>query len=455
MKILWLVALAGLAAPALAQDAAFAKRWPLSLEREDSGVYRVVLDQDVYETAIDPALRDVAVIDSDGNLQPSTLVSHSARDPEPASTIDLPWFPVPPDPASSGTQRWRVVTRTGPDSRLQHVETEVLDAGSRAPESTDLLIDASQADVALDWIELDWAPQSQAVDARYVLEYSNDLDAWQSTGTTARIIDLTNQGMRIDRRRIEFARGSQSRYLRLRHVGGQRPVQISAVRGGSAPLASSPELQWVTLQGRVVDEEGQASVVYTSPGRFPASAVQVWPQANTVHRWQLESRDRDDARWQVHDPGTVAYRLRDDQGETVSPAIALRSPNRHSQWRLRGTGSVDAVPGIRLGFTPETLVFLSRGDRPYSLVAGSARRQRADAPMDDMLAAQRERYGADWVASEARLGTPLPLAGAAALQPEPQPRRYSHWIMWGVLVLGSALVAWLALGLLRNGRRPA
>ncbi|TXK64338.1 DUF3999 family protein [Alkalisalibacterium limincola] len=452
----WLVVpitLAMLAAPAMAEDAAFAKRWPLSVEREDSGVYRVVLDASVYETAIDPALRDVSVMDADGDLQPATLVAHRSLDDTAASTVELPWFPIPPAPASAASQRWRVVTRTGPDARVQQVETEVLEAGTRAPETTDLLIDASQAGAALTWIELDWPPQAEPIDARFVVEHSNDLDDWQPDGTTARLIDLANQGMRIERRRIELSRAGSAPYLRLRHAGGQRPLRISAVRGGLASPLSPPDRQWVELQGRVVEEDGQASVVFTSPGRYPVSAVQVWPRPNTAQRWQLQSRDRDGDRWLTHDTGTVAYRLRDAQGESHSPAITLRSPTRHTQWRLTSDGRIDEAPEIRLGYTPETLVFLSRGEKPYSLVAGSARSYRADAPMDDMLAAQRQRYGADWVASEARLGVPAALAGAAALEPGREPRRYSHWVMWSILVLGSLLVAWLAFGLLRAPRR--
>jgi len=456
MKAAWLLApilLAMIPAPATAQDAPFAKRWPLALEREDSGVYRVVLDDTVYTTTIDPALRDVAVMDADGELQPATLVAHRSLDDTAPATVELPWFPIPPEPASAAAQRWRVVTRTGPDARVQQVETELLEAGTRVPDATDLLIDASQAGAALAWIELEWPSQDEPIDARFVVEYSNDLDTWHPEGTTARMIDLSNQGMRIERRRVELARTGSARYLRLRHVGGQRPLQLSAVRAGLASPLSPPERQWVDVRGRVVVVDGQASAVFAAPGRFPVSAVQVWPQANTVQRWQLESRDRDDARWQAHGPAVVAYRLRDDQGESVSPAITLRAPSRHAQWRLRSDDEIGEAPEIRLGYTPETLVFLSRGEKPYALVAGSARRLRTDAPLDSVLSAQRERYGAAWVASEARLGTPTLLAGAAALEPAREPRRYSHWIMWGVLVLGSLLVAWLAVGLLRAPRR--
>lgn len=453
MKIVLPIALAVLALPAVAQEAAFAERWPLSLEREESGVYRVTLDRQVYETAIDPGLRDVAIIDADARLLPSTLVATPSLDATQAATINLPWFPIPPEPAATGAQRWRVVTRTGPDARLQHVETEVLDAGTPAPEPTDLLVDASQADAGLAWIELDWAPQSEPVDARFVLEHSDDLDTWH-TGAEIRLIGLANQGMRIDRRRIELPHPSRARYLRLRHVGGERPLQITAVRGQPAPAVSPPNLDWVALQGRLVEEGDRAHVVYESPGRFPVTAVQVLPPANSVQRWWLESREREDGRWRTHDNGTVAYRLRDERGESLSPAIALQAPSRHTQWRLRSAGSIDAVPEIRLGYTPETLVFLARGEPPYSLVAGSARSHRSDAPMDDVLGAQRQRYGGDWVASEARLGASTPMAGATALEPATEPRRYSHWVMWATLVLGSLLVAWLAFGLLQGRTRP-
>lgn len=450
MRPLLTFVLIALATPAAGQQASFAKRWPLLLEREESGIYRILLEEEVYTTSIDPALRDVAVIDSEGHLQPAALVAHAPPGLPTTPMQDLPWFPVPPEPPRSTSQGWRVVAHTGPDARVLQVETQLLEPGTTSPEPTDVLVDASQATPGLDWIELHWEPQQQPIDARYVLETSDDLDQWRATGTPIRLIDLTNQGIRIERRRVDLVPASRSRYLRLRHAGGQRPLRITAVRGGISATTPAPKLRWLTVQGTLSAENGRTSVEFTNPGRIPVGAVQVWPQANSVQRWQLESRDRDEARWQAHGPPTVAYRLRDEHGESVSAPIQLAQPTRRRQWRLSSEGSIDPVPELHLGYTPETLVFLARGKPPYSLVAGSARSRRADAPMDELLAAQRDRHGSDWLAAEAKPGVSVQLAGRSALEPAPPPRSYTHWIMWGILLLGSALVAALALSLLRG-----
>ena len=100
-----------------------------------------------------------------------------------------------------------------------------------------------------------------------------------------------------------------------------------------------------------------------------------------------------------------------------------------------------------LPFRPEAVVFLAQGAGPYSLAAGSARSQRANAPVAQLLAELRRQRGKDWQPSPAYLGTPSPLAGDAALEPA---RDWKSWLLWSVLALGALLVAGFAFSLLRS-----
>src|SRR5690606_17876564 len=52
----------------------YARQWPLALGQEESGAYRVVLDETVYCSAIDPALGDVEVFNAAGRPLPAALL---------------------------------------------------------------------------------------------------------------------------------------------------------------------------------------------------------------------------------------------------------------------------------------------------------------------------------------------------------------------------------------------
>jgi hypothetical protein len=102
-------------------------------------------------------------------------------------------------------------------------------------------------------------------------------------------------------------------------------------------------------------------------------------------------------------------------------------------------------------------VFLAQGGGPYRLVAGSARAQRGDYPIDTALAPLRARLGKDWQPPLATIGTRETLQGEAALRPAPTatPRSdWRTWLLWAVLVGAAALIGGLALSLLRKPPNP-
>ena len=54
-------------------NADFARQWPLQLSQPDAGAYTVPLDAQVYQAAYWRDLRDVRVIDADGEVDPEEV----------------------------------------------------------------------------------------------------------------------------------------------------------------------------------------------------------------------------------------------------------------------------------------------------------------------------------------------------------------------------------------------
>jgi hypothetical protein len=148
----------------------------------------------------------------------------------------------------------------------------------------------------------------------------------------------------------------------------------------------------------------------------------------------------------------VAYQLQETGGSRQSQTQSLAVPTRDRYWKLTAAqGTAMPAPTLRLGYQPEALVFLSQGEAPFSVAAGSVRAARTDAPVGTVIARLREQQGAQWQPALATAeGSAQPLGGDAAVQPV---RDWKRWLLWGLLVLGVLIVGGFAATLLRNNAR--
>ena len=449
-RLLWLTLLPALAASAQVADHAadYARQWPLALQVQDAGAYRVVLDPEVYRSATLPSLGDIDVRNAAGAAVPAALFSPAQPLAQASMRRALPWFPLPRDQATSGRDITLISERAA-DGSLRRVEARVGETNSAGtqPLANAWLIDASQVDAGIVALHLDWPAQGMALDVAYQVEGSDNLRDWRVLQSRAQLLDLTRDGQRLQQRRIEL--DGRAKYLRL------SPLQIDAVlplAGVTAELAApavEQTWQWEALRGREVVESRRTYYQFTLDGRFPISRADVVLDANAAGEWTLESRDAEEAPWQHRAGPWVAFQVGAGEGGERSAEQALGGIVRDRQWRLSSRAPANGVPVLRLGYQPEVMVFLAQGQPPFALVAGSARATRADAPLPQLVDAIRTRRGGDWQPATATLGAPAVLAGAQALQAAPVQRDWKSWLLWGLLVLGAVVVAGFAASLLR------
>ena len=434
-------------------SADYATQWPLTLGRDGDGAYRVVLDETVYRQLRDPQLRDLVVLNRDGAAVPADLFAPQDALAKPAQHIPVPWFALPAPPADGSTQGWELVSQADADGRLRHVEARITNPSAAALPRNALLVDVSRVREAIVALELQWQP-IEALDLGYRVDASDDLEHWQTLATRGRMIDLQRDGRRLLHRRIELygllPQYQKARYLRLTPDRNDQPVAITDVFVELAAARALPEPAWLELAGRQAGSGKEAVFEFTLDGRFPVQLVDVALAGNHAIEWWLESRDDTDASWQLRAGPWMAYRVDAAGSGSRSPPQALAGNVRDHYWRLRTNVDVADAPTLRLGYRPESVVFLAQGPAPYALAAGSARAHRADAPIPQLIAELRQQRGTDWQPAPAYLGTAQPLAGDAALKPAYD---WKSWLLWAVLALGALVVAGFAFSLLRG--KPA
>jgi hypothetical protein len=426
----------------------YARQWPLSLGSDAAGAYRVTLDEAVYRQTRQRALRDVVVVNADGQPVAADLFQPGEPLAKAPAHLDLPWFALPATPGGSAGQGWELISQADTDGRLRRVEARITDASVAAAPRSALLVDVSRVREAIVALELQWKPM-EALDLGYRVEASDDLEHWQPLATRGRLVDLQRDDRRLLHRRIELygllPQYQKVRYLRLTPDNAAQALSITSVQAELAAAREQPQPDWLALQGRGEGREFE----FELPGRFPVRWADVAMSDNSAVEWRLESRDNDDADWQLRAGPWVAYAI-GAGGRSLPQLLGERVRDRH--WRLRASAPVTQAPTLRLGYRPEVIVFLAQGKPPFALAAGSTRAERAQAPIASLVADLRRRHGADWQPGPAYLGASSELAGAAALEPR---RDWKAWLLWAVLGLGAVVVVGFALTLLRTARAAA
>lgn len=456
-----LILLACLLLPLLLPSSAFAvarddyaRQWPLTLSRDDGGAYRVVLDEAVYRQVQGYDLDDIAVLNRDGTQVPAAVFAPDQPLAQPPRRVELPWFALPAVTGIGASQGWELISQVESDGRLRRVEARIIDSAVAAVPRSALLLDLSRVREAVVALELEWQPLD-ALDLGYSVEASDDLEHWQPLATRGRMVDLQREGRRLLHRRIELygllPHYQQARYLRLMPDRRDQAPAITRISAELAVPKVAPAPQWLELKGRRSVNDGRTRFEFELDGRFPVQQVDVVLPGNHALQWRLESRDNADADWQVRVAPWMAYQVDAGGRRSQSAAQPLNGLIRDHQWRLSAAGAVNGEPTLRLGYRPEVVVFLAEGPGEYTLVAGSARAERADSPVPQLVAVLRRQHGADWQPSPAYLGPPQALAGEAALTPS---RDWTTWLLWAVLVLGALVVAGCAISVLRKAPPP-
>jgi hypothetical protein len=408
-------------------------------------VFRVRLPDDVYATVARRDLADLRVFNAAGEPLPHTL-----RAVPPAQT-EGDWRSVPVfavTEASRGGTVARTQVKVGTDGAVIEVTGDT--GVPRAP--TAYLLDASARTGAIASLKLSWkAPAGASFLARISVRGSDDLDRWRTLVSSAAIAQLQHDTATLTQSTVDLPSGTGARYLQITWPRELAAVTLTGVRLRAPATVANPEIQWRTLLPEQTSAPG--IVDYDTQGLFPIEHVQIeFVELTDAALVRVRSRPGTSEDWALRHSG-IFYAVDDPGGAIRNPParIALTS-DRH--WRVETTAergwSSGRAPRLLVGWYPHELVFLAQGPPPYTLVYGSARVGAADAPVDALLARLEEASRTSRV-FVATLDEPRTAGGADALKPAPPVRRM---VLWAVLIAAVAVLAMLALRVVRTTSAP-
>jgi len=414
-------------------------------------LYRLELPRAVYRGAVRRDLGDLRVFNGAAEVVPHAFRPRATTEVQKREPVALPFFPLYGEDAKQLNGLSLRVERRPSGTIIK------LDERSGKQVSKKLLaylVDAAALRDPVRALELE-IRSGAAYAANVSVEASDDLSSWRTVAAQAPLLSLQHGGAKLEQRRIEFP-SRKAKYLRISWTGMPAGAELGALRAERGDARIDVARQWETVAGHpVADKAGDYS--FDTQGVFPADRVRFeLPQVNTVVQVQLFSRARNDAPWQSVSRAT-AYRLRREGAEVANPDLTI-SENADRYWLLRadqkGGGLGAGEPKLLLGWIPNEIVWVARGEPPFTLAYGSRDAKpsayaieslvpgyRSDSELDAKVASTEPAASVKSVEADA----PTVLGGQRALEERVDVKR---WTLWAALALGVAFLGWMAWRLL-------
>ena len=453
------VALAALLYPVVSlaaeQPRDFAYGVPIQIEGHEA-LYEVDIPAALYRGVMRRDLGDVRVFNAEGELVPFATEPARERASQRPDPVAVPFFPVyggqslpleavqlRVDKASGAT-----VVNVTADPHKPMGKRRLLA----------YLIDAGATARPYELLQLDWRQQTSSFAINVRLDASDDLKSWSTVVARAPLMRVDYAGQRLEQRTIEFAPRT-SKYLRLSvsdarsdldtQTDAQLELTAASLRAGG--IALETPRNWMEVHASAGDNAGEYRFDFGGP--YPVDRVRIGLiQDNAIATAELLVRPTSADPWRSL-ASTVVYRLTRDGHQVVSPELAV-SAHSERYWLLRvdqrGGGLGTGMPILYAGWVPQRIVFAARGNAPFQLAYGSARAAPAAYAIETLVPGWR---------NDARPQLPqaqtLPerlLGGPAALQ---RPRERKVWALWIALLVGVAVLGWMAWRLARQLQAPA
>lgn len=438
------------AAPAVVepQPGDFFAGFQLQLEGEGP-FYRLRIPEEVYAASRRADLSDIRVFNGKGETMAQALrrpTEASAPQGEPRA---VPFFPLHREEGGQAGGGLAVAVVRDDSGAILTVREE---GGERRLYG--YLLDLGERRRLPGRLELHWQPLSTSSLYTLSLAQSDDLERWRPLVASAPLADLSHHGQRVEKRHIALT-GAVGRYLRL-SWREREPLRLT----GAIMVAESGQgagaWVWSDLgPGQVVRKEGRLEVHYRGDFRLPVGGARlVFSRPNSLARVVLQSRDQDDVPWRSR--CSQAFYFLDMGGVEVRDDGCLFAATGDTRWRVLveedGAGIAGGeVPVLQLGRLAGELLFIARGEPPFTLAYGSERLPAGEggtgrgAVLEALdLAASPENVPV------ARPGRRVELGGEEALRPPAAPLPWKTWLLWAVLLAGVAALAVMARRLLRE-----
>lgn len=424
----------------------FARMMPLTLSGTGA-LYELLLPTEVYNLSTRRDLGDVALFNGAGEIVPFTLLQPS---PVKASATgqQLPLFPLS---ALPHTPSGNIAMQVRTDNSGAIVTLNTASGTAHGAPVTSYIVDAVALNRPVNGFDIGLTPAASGFIGTLRVESSDDLQQWQQHNTVGAVATLSAGEQRLNRNRIEFP-AVQARYFRLCISPAQGVPRIDNVTPRFESL--QPTQRRETARYVITPVTGKSGeYLARSNGYMPVDRLRlIFPDENSLAGVNILSRNDDKSPWIERGCGTF-YRLRREAAVVESGALEI-APTTDRQWLIRvhpsGGGLGNRLPQLEVGWQPHRLIFAARGDAPFCLAYGSAHTGQITLRDDSITSGLAEWEKQQIKPLPAQAGPSLESGGRQALKPRIPATTWRKVMLWGALLSGVLVLAWMAWRLVRE-----
>jgi hypothetical protein len=391
-------------------------------------------------------------------------VPHAVRDLTPTwhaetTQVRLPFFPIYGDTtAGAAAEPVTVQVQRKNDGTLVRVEVgqhgaahDVAPAAATRPIIA-YVIDASALRQDIQQLKFEVSAPQTTFTWPLTLDTSADLDTFRSTSVHGTVLSLEHDGQRVESNQLELD-GLSSKYLRLRWSLPEAPATLESVTAVLTSTSESLPLDTRELAGTAVANRA-GTWEFELGADLVVAKADVLLQKNSVLQATLEGVRAEGAASALY-TGTFFDLVQD--GETLHSRAIDAGFGRYRKLRLtasNGAGGLGSGPvNLRAQVVPEQLLFVARGEGPFTLAFGHVGAV-PSAFSEAALTAPLGLRARDLPVSSATAAPLFELGGPQALTPRAPAPNWTKPILWSVLVAAVALLAALSVRLLRRVDTP-
>ncbi|WP_426233003.1 DUF3999 domain-containing protein [Pseudomonas sp. TWP3-2] len=408
--------------------------------------YRLELPLNVQLQARQTDLSDLRVFNAAGEPQAYALARESAQTRDDGRLNDVKWFPLY-NSADATERAPSVRVQSSANGTLVEVQpSSQLEAGEEVLRGW--LLDASAIKAPLQQLILDWTSERDGFQ-RFSIEASDDLQHWQAWGE-GQVARLTFSDERIEQHEVALP-GRSARYLRLLWDSSSfAPILTSAQLKSSDPRNLPLPLVWSQALAGSTTKAGEYT--WQLPMGLNVERVQVeLKQPNSLAPVTLAGRRESSLPWQTLSSGLL-YRLTQNGQDVVQNELQLYGqPVQQLKLTVdeRGGGLGEQAPSVKYAVRATQVIFLARGEGPFSLALGNPTVKIANLPLStlipDFTPAKLAALGKATVQGAAVATPTAPATATVAEQ-----TNWKKFGLWAVLLLSVVFLGAMAFSLLRK-----
>lgn len=414
----------------------------------------------IYETAIPDALYmstrktgidSVQVLKSSGEPITFSISKAEAQKVETSVIEKLPFFPLTGDKVKSPDEVKIKVIR---DDQQFVVDVISKDFTARQRKRhVGYIINLEKLEKQISEINLEWKTAKGSFITAVNIASSDDLLSWKDTGISGVLANMSFDGNSLSRNAIRIGKDT-GKFLRISWNLDEYLPEINNVTATFRGHEFQQSRGWHKLATAKAKDEDMYE--FELPGWMPVDQIKVLlPEDNSASRMTFESRPDNKAPWRSRGAKLV-YHL-NLNNKVIADDVVNVTASRDRYWRVNIPGSElaigEAAPQLMLGWKPERVRFLARGATDY-LLALSTRTDISSGRRYDSLLSEINNGNSDDIVPAVATPAEIVRQLSAATEKESLDKdEIKSWVLWLVLLLGVALLGFMAMRLSRQLKR--